>query len=355
VAGFRRLALLVKSQYDRWIAFVILLGLVISVLYLAFRIGTIRSTQAKFEGQIEALQPEHPSASDPEGTDFRKAVELMAKPPQLVKGERGMFVPETRVWCVDCKRPIDMTMAVKGGRCPFCDAVQPPDAAEVVDYDGDKDGMWDSWERAHGLDPFDPDDAEKDTDGDDYSNIAEFRADPRTDPRDPKRFPPPEAELRVVKILADPFMLRFKAKSRLPSGLQFQINLLRGGRTYFRKLGEDVEGFKLADYEERIVKKTTGSSAVAQWVDESVLTLERGAKRIPLVYNKDVQHDEYTAVLFFKIDGTQYTVKQGAEFHLKGNKYRVLGIDSAAESVVVKRLNDGKELVIRKFPETEGD
>jgi hypothetical protein len=51
------------------------------------------------------------------------------------------------------------------------------------DEDQDRDGMTDSWELAHGLDPTDAGDAALDGDGDGRSNLDEFRS--GTDPWDP--------------------------------------------------------------------------------------------------------------------------------------------------------------------------
>ena len=51
----------------------------------------------------------------------------------------------------------------------------------IVDADGD--GLPDSFERAHGLDPLDPADAAFDTDGDGLTNLQEFRL--GTDPTNP--------------------------------------------------------------------------------------------------------------------------------------------------------------------------
>jgi uncharacterized protein (DUF1800 family) len=49
------------------------------------------------------------------------------------------------------------------------------------DGDADHDGMLDSWELAHGLNPNDPSDAAKDSDGDGWTNLQEFQN--NTDPQ----------------------------------------------------------------------------------------------------------------------------------------------------------------------------
>lgn len=46
----------------------------------------------------------------------------------------------------------------------------------VAGEDSDHDGMPDAWERANGLDPTDPSDANGDLDGDKQSNLAEFQS-----------------------------------------------------------------------------------------------------------------------------------------------------------------------------------
>lgn len=59
-----------------------------------------------------------------------------------------------------------------------CDPNSPGDGADV-----DGDGIPDSWENEHGLDPNDPDDAFEDPDGDGLTNLEEYQL--GTDPNNP--------------------------------------------------------------------------------------------------------------------------------------------------------------------------
>jgi len=43
-----------------------------------------------------------------------------------------------------------------------------------ADWDMDRDGMPDTWEKMHGLDPANPADRNGDTDGDGYTNLEEY-------------------------------------------------------------------------------------------------------------------------------------------------------------------------------------
>jgi len=46
-------------------------------------------------------------------------------------------------------------------------------AIDIVDIDGDGVPNW--WEERYGFDPFDPDDASRDEDGDGYSLLKEYK------------------------------------------------------------------------------------------------------------------------------------------------------------------------------------
>jgi pectate lyase len=50
----------------------------------------------------------------------------------------------------------------------------PALASQPVPKDSDQDGMPDDWERAHGLDPADPQDGNHDSNGDGYTNLEDY-------------------------------------------------------------------------------------------------------------------------------------------------------------------------------------
>ena len=68
--------------------------------------------------------------------------------------------------------------------------------------DEDGDGIYDGWEGYYGLDPTLPD-ADKDPDGDGFTNKAEFDA--RTDPQDLGSVPTPKRKVVINEVMFDPW------------------------------------------------------------------------------------------------------------------------------------------------------
>jgi len=290
----------------------------------------------------------HPKTADIATNVYAEARHGISAPFQLPAWTNALFVPEDRIWCVDCKRPIP----INAERCPFCDSVNPPDPDKKIDYDSDKDGIPDWWEKKYGLDPNDPGDALKDNDGDGFSNLEEYLG--GTDPNDPNSYPPVENKLRVTRIAANPFNLQFKGVMRLPDGNQkFQLNLKGNIKTYFVKMNEEVEGFKVVKYVPKIEEQDVEGIHGKQKVDVSELTLQRGDKEILLQLGRAVPYSEHVAELLFTVDNSTHRVKMGSEFDLKDKKYKVLGIDSKQATVVIERLFDHEQFTIHRVPERD--
>ncbi len=366
MALLQKMMLFMKEQYDKIICFIVLLGLVGSLVYLAVRMGTFRQVEEEHRQRIDRLKPSFEFATKVETNRFQSMLEESQNPPLIPAWTNFLFVPEKRVWCVDCKGPIPYTAM----ECPFCTAKQPRPSEMSWSRDTDKDGIPDLWEMHYSLDPNDPADAQKDKDGDGFINIVEFNAQPGTvasldpdvpkgtmqgtDLNDPEDSPSYEAELCVSEIKAEPFNLLFKSVMKTPDGaLTFGVNTSAiRPKTYFVKMNGEVEGFKLVAYEPKTESVVLQGSSLPRNVDVSVLTLKRGDKMISLTKGKEQEYSEYTGVLTFNLDKSTYPVKMGTEFELKmvGKKYKVLSIDGTQNFIVIERLTDGGKLTIRLLP-----
>lgn len=346
-----------KGHYDKIIAFLVLFFLLGSLIHLAVRIGAMHSDKQKFEQEIGSYKPKHPDVNPVDTKIFSDVMDGIENPVQLSCSgwtNKMMFVPDRRVWCVDCKKPIPFSIA----KCSFCGAVNPDPANDPL-RDADKDGLLDEWEKKHGLSSADPSDAEKDLDGDGFSNIEEFMSKPSTDPADAKSHPSITAKLRLLAVTRDPFKLKFRSVMKNPDeSLNFGLNLNTNNvtRTHFAKLGQDIkgEGFKLVKYEPKMEKKNIPGVGIRE-VDVSILTLQRGDKLIPLVKDRDVAWDEFTAKLLFTVNESNIVVKVGNILDLKNEKFEVKKIDSEKESILLKDANGDQEFSIEKFPEPKKD
>jgi hypothetical protein len=347
-----RIARFLKEHYEKLILLAIIAGLVYVLFRLAGQVGTLSKLSTEMNRRIERLRPQYPEVAPVDRTLFMETMGRIENPPFFGSETNWFFVPEKRVWCVDCKRPIPWSIAEQQGVCPFCRAKQPLDVGEGPMDDTDKDGIPDQYEITHGLNRYDPSDALKDNDGDGFNNLTEYRA--GTDPNDPKSFPPVEGLIFVKKIIADPFKLRFMGAVKGPKNERvFQINIRDLTKTYFTRLGEKVEGFLVAKYEEKFEKRIIPGSTVPVDYDVSELTLEKEDKKIVLVKGADVMHHEYFAEIVFSLDNSTYKVRVGESFSVKGNNYCVINIDSTKEIVRIQRMSDKKEFDIKQIQQTE--
>jgi hypothetical protein len=342
----QKLSMWVRGHYDRLLAVLVLAALLGSLGYLATRVSMIRTLQRQFDEELGATTPRHPIAAVEDVSAYQTGMERVSNPFQVsgsVYSNALLYVPEKRCICVDCRRPIPYLAA----DCPFCTQPQPKPKEDEEWFDGDGDGMWDSWERTNRLNPFDTADAAKDSDGDGFTNLAEFSAVPRTDPNGNNSFPPLEAELYLEGIKANPFRLLFRSKALLPDGqYRFGINTRTDSKTYFVNLNGEVEGFLVMDYQEKYEMQKKGG--MTRRVDVSEITLKRGDRAIRLLKDQDVSYEEYQVEFLFALDGIRLTVKPEEEFALRGRRFKVIGVDTVRSSVLIRSLQDEKETVISR-------
>jgi hypothetical protein len=337
--GMEKVTSWLKATYDRLIAVVILAVLIVSLLYLAVKIGIVRAQQAAWENEIVNLVPDNPDAESVSPNDFKLAMSRLEKPHIVPQGTwtRRLVVPEERFWCEDCRYPNPMAADV----CASCE--QELDSGKLPpDFDEDGDGIPNVAEETYGLDPLDPSDAALDKDSDGFDNLLEHTK--GTDPRDPNSKPSIEAWIVLDEIEAEAFNLLFKAYSTLPDGKKmFQLNTRTGGKTHFVKMGGEIESFTVVGFETNFVQQL---KPIKRTVDQSKLSLKKGEKTIVLVKGQKVKWDEFNATIRYERTNQQFLIHKGDLFELEANKYKVLRIDTTSRTVVINRLSDNKEFQI---------
>ena len=305
-----------KRTYDRIIASVVLLVLLVSLVMLAANAQMLKVQQAEFDRELNGLKPRFPEAMKADVTPFQTALARLDGPAQLQAWTNRLLVPELRVNCVNCDRPIPYAAT----NCYYCKTPQPEEV-KAKDKDRDNDGIPDEWETQHGLNPLDPEDAKADPDGDGFSNLEEYKF--NTDPHSAASHPPPLAKVVVESIKPLPFSLVFKSVNRVDGNKTlYQVNLRKGGKTYWAALGDTIEGFTVASFDEKAP-------------DGPTLVFERAGKKIPLVKGKVVPRSEYEVTLYSSLDKARISTRVEAEFELRGVKYQVKKVDTEATRVLI--------------------
>jgi hypothetical protein len=217
---------------------------------------------------------------------------------------------------VECERPIPYAATI----CTFkeCGVTNKPDNEEVVDSNGN--AVPDEWEKKFNVFAMAPEEIAADHDNDGFASREEF--DWQTDPRDGSSHPPYLAKVRVAGIKQVDFSLIFKGVNRAGTNLIFQINLQANGRSFYKKLGEEAEGYKLVSFDEKAAAGPT-------------LVMERNGKQILLVKGKPVLSPESEVKLVSLIDGASFVVKPDVDFEFKKAVYRVKTVDMQRSRVLI--------------------
>ncbi len=332
-----------RGAYDKIALFAALFGLLASLIALIIMVGRERKTQ-----ETLTPAPAVPNRRADPGVlerldDLDAAIERQFDPPRLALWTNRLMVAEPRVRCAGCGRPIPADAEL----CPFatCKTNQPA-ASAVRARDRDLDGMPDDWEIAHGLNPG-LDDAQGDADGDGFTNVEEYRA--QTAPRDAAGHPPYTDKLRIVKIEPLPMPLTFQGVQRLGANdVRFLIKNRRTHRDVYAKIGDIVDGYTVAGFQEKTNRVSKGTFHVNDDVSELVLT--RNGKPTVLVKGRENQ-GELVAELVFLADDSTFSVKKGDLLTLKNIAYKMVDITKTA--VIVAPVGSGTETPLQWQSKTD--
>lgn len=321
----------IKQHYEKAILLGVLLLLLGSTVFLVKMIGEGRDQIVAAGMVLESTHGAKAPAFD--GTLLETARKQMDQPAQFGALTNRLLASEVRVYCETCGKGIPFNAE----ECPFCAAKQPALAAESK-IDSDTDRMPDDWEQANGLNPFSPDDALVDTDGDGFSNLEEFES--STDPRDKASSPSIAQKLRIYAHKVEPFKMKFVAiQEPTPGDLVFQLNLRSMQRTYFAKLNETIP-------EEKVTLVRYDST-------RQVLTIRRDDKEFGLELGKAINKDEVTIVFALLLDMTSCRVKVDETFKLRDQTFLLKSVAPSYQSAVIVDVQSNREMTIPRFSEAD--
>ena len=305
---------LLKQHYEKVILGALLLGFILSLVYLLAMIdtaGDVTSDQLRFQ----------PSAAKYEVENFNSR-EFQIK---HILGERGQWSarveekkngmvtelasPYYGIRCSGCKKIVPRAYVQEHRKCPLCgkELAEPPEITDMTQdiggIDSDGDGMPDAYEDRMGFNKNDPGDASRDADGDGFSNLYEYLM--GTDPTDPKSFPGFEKRIYLKSIARKQLPVRLTGVMVLPdpndknSKKFWDISLQIGKRSRSASIGDEItvakKKYRIVDAIYRTRDKQ--DSGVVLDDDNSIVILEPvdGGPKLELERGKRPLAPDYTA------------------------------------------------------------
>lgn len=357
----------IKDRYD-----LVIVGVGAVALAAAATIAVLGFLQPSPDEAADATSSRLSSGSRSSGkvapndmVPYGNAVRSVKTPPSMsaVDPKKANFLAsERRVLCSapGCGKPIDPDAKV----CPFCNGAQ--EIAKPVSLDNDNDGLPNEWEIAHGLNPNDPSDANKDSDGDGFTNLEEYKL--GFDMKDPKSHPD---YLEYLSLAGKPettkLQFYFKDVNPLPGNKhRFTfMDLVKKDRFTKRPIvysvreeeeivdesGKHKTGYSVVSYEKKQAEKVIkGSGGLKKMVDVDTVVIRNTAtkKELKLVIGEKVTPVDVQAKLHFDRGNMEdFSVVPGDTFKLYNVKYHVISIDEKDSSLVVEADLGGKRKVIR--------
>ena len=343
------------AHYD-WVALgVAVLALAGGVAFYVMSLGEdADEAAAAAVADVNRLKPGQTGVKPVDMTAMRSAVRLTRSPAQLAEvSEKGesFLASERRVRCVKCKKAIPGDVKAFPA-CPFCNTKQKEEQKVVLDMD--KDGLPDEWEKRYGLNPGDASDADKDTDGDDFTNLEEFLA--KTDPTDRNDHPDYLDSLKLQLPLKETYMpFILVGANKIPAGWRCTFHFPnkkdtsgyagRQGLSLTAVNGEEVgdSGFVFKSFEKKEGKRAIkGGQGLMRTVDVSEVLVERkrDGKKVTLVMaeskrEKPMPVDVQATLAYERGAGKSLDVVPGSEIELSGRKYRISAVTAVGKGAKV--------------------
>ncbi|MBI4024909.1 MAG: hypothetical protein HY360_08000 [Verrucomicrobia bacterium] len=336
--NFKAITGFLGQYYERIIAVVVMLILVVFSSYLVMHAGSIRSQLKQDETVKPPAQPARPVNTH----DFKQSIAMLETPPS---------------WCTNVHRVfIAPPMKILDPNDPVPTRYDDLAMGEMTT----SEGFPYNWLKKYEL-PTDQPVSDTDPDNDGFTVREEFDA--KTDPKNPDSKPDVILKLRTVRLVQKAFPFLFNGIAEGEGGMKFSILRKDGSKNYYVKMGElvpapDAPGFKVVNYAPKI--KEQPSSSIKNYVEKidiSELTLQKGDDApLTLIKGKAATTEDLFAVLRFLIENREIEVGEKTIFELQNTQYQVIRIkklDDMRPEVIIKRHDTGQEYTLMPLSQTD--
>lgn len=221
--------------------------------------------------------------------------------------------------------------------CVHCGAVIAPPP-----LDTDEDAIPDYWELKYQLNPKDAADAGTDPDKDGRSNLQEFRdgTDPQISDLENDQPPPAASELpfSLQKTYQKPVQIQFMGYLLNMSG-EYTVQINWAGKTDFYKIGANVRGYVIRDFQKVEDKEFNNRTGVATFTDNSFIICQK--KKFPpkkfLKQKLVTDNDVFAKIQFSETKKEQEIyIDSIIEDAVSGKLYKVKDIGLSSAKIVVE-------------------
>ena len=310
-----------KQCFDRILALIALLFVVVALFVLLAKIADIRKGIAEYQpiptppprvkrvdfGPVDQILT---GIENPAG--WQTNTHRLFQPPLMVVDEKGWPVVEA------------------GGAGP-----------EV-----NKQGIPVEWLKRYDLNFRNPNIGNEDTDGDGYTNFEEYFGE--SNPVEAASTPSPANKLRVVEIYQKDFSYIFVGYSEGQPGVYtVQLNH-SGGKTELLQINDTFGGgYKIKALNQKREKRFNAKLNQEVEEDASTITIvDKNGRDVILEKNRPGKTSEWFAKLLYLRDQKEFEINEGMEFELEKNKFKIekivpkREIDIKVGDVVVSSLSD---------------
>ena len=317
-----------KQYYDRILALVALLFVVVALFVLLAKIADIRKGIAEYK----PIPDPPPKIARVDFSPVDQLLTGIENPNEWQTNMHRLFQPPLMI--VDDKgwpKPVDVAAGGVGqlgpGRIPV------------------------DWFKRYDLDFKNKNIHLEDTDGDTYPNAEEYSGE--SNPIDAASTPSPANKLRIVDIYQKEFPYFFVGYSEgQPGVFTAQLNHLSGKTELLQigdRFGKDASGnaYKLKSLNRKSERRFNPKLNKEVKEDASTVTIvDKNGQDIVLEKNRPGKTSEWFAKLLYLRDQKEFEVNEGAEFELEKIKFKVQkivpksGVDIKVGDVVVSSVSD---------------